>query len=136
MKIIQQYNPFACVGARIESFFSDNGRAFSHRDFISKNLDLFNGGTKIEGSISSDFLTEFGKRAGFSISPVFGGFTLTDKEAILLYIHWRGDEGNKHFVRFVDKKEEAVLVMNPNRPNELDAIPEKWIRGVFRVTLV
>lgn len=135
MTIVPQYNKFSCVAACLESFLRDLGREFNHKDFVESNLDLFFGGTPEEGSCDINDLPEICKRIGIDISPANGQIHLEGvRETIILAVYWMGDPGEKHFVRFAGKNEDALLVMNPSKEDSLDAIPKRWVCGVFKVS--
>jgi len=136
MTIVPQYNKFSCVTACIESFLRDLGRDFDHKKFVEANLDLFCGGTPEEGCCDISALPEICKRIGISSSPVNGQIHLNGpNETLMLSVFWMNDPGQKHFVRLAGKNEDALLVMNPGKADSLDAIPERWIRGIFKISV-
>ena len=134
MIIVSQYNRFACVGACIESLLRDNNIDFSHEEFIKNNLDIFNGGTESEGSINTSRFQELADRLNLQFEQLqkFDFSKSEDNVGVFFFVYWNGLEGDKHFVRFSNRNNNVIAVMNPNKPDGLDAIELNWIKGVYR----
>jgi len=137
MKIVTQYNDYACFAACLESFLADNNREFDHKTFVAENPDLFNGGEAIEGACDTQNFEEVAKRLGLQFSRVTEvPFAWNPpKETIFLFLWWKGDEGQKHCVRLHSPKKDSTLVMNPVAGHGLETIPSAWVRGFFKFAI-
>jgi len=130
---VQQYNQYACVAACLESAKRDFGDAtFSHQEFVQRNSELFNGGLPTEGSCDSTNLPEVASRCGLSINRIQCGAIAcdTDNEALVAFVFWNGDHGQKHFVRLIEHKSNEISIMNPQGAI-FQNIPTSWLQAAF-----
>ncbi|MCH7755713.1 hypothetical protein IH970_11405 [candidate division KSB1 bacterium] len=136
MHLVQQYNDHACFGACLESFFLDLGQDFSHKEFIKNNLDLFNGGTKIEGACFTDNFPKVAEKIGLKYEKILSlrlSFN-SKKETIFFSVFWNDSKSEKHCVRFSPREKNVIKVMNPANPNSLDSISKYWIKSIHKFT--
>src|SRR5450755_375339 len=96
MKIVKQYNNFACVLACLESYLADWGKSVVQRDFLKQYPDHCNVGKDIEGAftLTRDSLAQVGADFGFS-----GDLTLIYNPAEKRDYFIVTTAGDKHCVR-------------------------------------
>ena len=96
MKIVKQYNNFACVLACFESYLADHGHTVTQAELLARYPDHCNVGKEIEGafSLSRDSLARVGRDFGFA-----GDLTLTFAPADKRDYFIVTTEGDKHCVR-------------------------------------
>jgi hypothetical protein len=106
---------------------------FSHEAFVRENLDLFAGGTEIEGACLLENVDEAFSRAGLIVEKVSGHIDFDLRICdYLLFTHWKGLERDKHFVRLLGFEGDKLVVMNPADFSD-DIAQLSWIRSVWRI---
>jgi hypothetical protein len=106
---------------------------FSHESFVRDNLDLFAGGTEIEGACSDGSISEAFKRVGLIAEEVLGheDFNLAVSDYVL-FTYWKGLERDKHFVRLIGFEGDDLVVMNPADFSD-DIAEFSWVRRVWKI---
>jgi ABC-type bacteriocin/lantibiotic exporter with double-glycine peptidase domain len=117
MKIVKQYNDYACVLACLESYLADHGHVVTQAELLARYPQHCNVGRNIEGafSLSRDSLAQIGGDFGFT-----GDLTLAFAPANKRDYFIVTTEGDKHCVRvhrYLGGTRFEVMDPNINRGN-------------------
>ena len=118
MKIVKQYNDFACVLACFESYLADHGYRVTQTELLARYPDHCNVGKDIEGafSLSRESLAQVGADFRFT-GDLTLAFAPTDKRDYFILT----TQGKKHCVRVrrhIGGTKFEVMDPNINRDND------------------
>ena len=121
--LVRQCTRHHCFPACLESFLKDNKINITQDEIVNLSPDAHYKGMKIEGALHLNKLGDIEDKFPVTITPLPNITTVQPpKQTILFFTYWKGDKTQFHCVRFIEIKENKIILMNPNHPKLVEEI--------------